>query len=198
MLLAVLSSNAVAAWVKAGSNQASTFYAAPDTVRKVGTSAKMWSLMDNSAAKMTPTGKQYFSIKAQQEYECNESQSRLLYISYHSGSMGDGEVIVSSNGPFPWEPVPPGSGVEALWKIACGTQMQPPAPPPVKVEQKSYQSELADCQNYADASPEPYNAAAAEMGRPTVAGVSNGMRVQAEVRDRLIRRCLAVKGYRVP
>lgn len=116
MLLAVVSSSAAAEWVKVGGNETMTIYADPASTRKVGGWVKIWSLFDLKTA-LDSQGKSYMSIKHQNEYDCNEEQSRKLYSSFHSGNMGEGEVVYRSSDPGKLEPVPPGSVGAALWKI---------------------------------------------------------------------------------
>jgi hypothetical protein len=60
------------------------------------------------------------SAKRQGEYNCKEDQSRLLYFSFYSGKKGGGEMVLSVSDPSKWQPVPPESIDEALWKFACG------------------------------------------------------------------------------
>ena len=68
--------------------------------------------------------------------------------------------------------------------------------PRAYVEPTPYQRDVADCQAYADQSGEPNRAAAAQLFQPTIAGSGNAMAASAQVRDRLVRSCLAAKGYR--
>lgn len=122
-LLAGVSSSVAAEWVEIGgaSEGGMTVYADPATIRKAGNMVKMWSLFDFEKSRVGATGKHvYMSAKGQDEYDCNEDQSRTLYSSRHSGNMGKGKVVYSDADPDRWEPVPPQSVIGALWKFACG------------------------------------------------------------------------------
>ena len=78
------------------------------------------SLMDFKTIQRAAEGA-YLSQKAQQEYDCEGERYRTLSASFHSGHMGDGQVIFSSDEPQEtWEPVAPGTVGEGFWKIACG------------------------------------------------------------------------------
>jgi hypothetical protein len=46
MLLAVMSSGAMAEWVKVGSNETDTLYIDPSTIRWADNTAKMWAMND--------------------------------------------------------------------------------------------------------------------------------------------------------
>jgi len=118
-LLAVVSSSAAAEWVRVGSNTTGTMYADPTTIRRAGGRVKMWNLVDFKTLQ-TDGGDSYLAKKELDEYDCEEEQWRLLYVSRHSENMGGGQVTYSSSSPIDWRPVPPGSGAAILWKIACG------------------------------------------------------------------------------
>jgi hypothetical protein len=118
-LLAVVSSSAAAEWVLAGRNEITTAYFDPATISKTGDMVKMWNLFDLETARLLDT-QSYMSMKRQVEYDCKEARSRLLSFSGHSENMAGGEVVYTDSEPHDWEPVSPGSGNEALWKIACG------------------------------------------------------------------------------
>ena len=121
MLLAFVSSSAMAEWVEIGSSEdgAMTVYANPATLRKVVSKVKMWDLGDYKTANDAGNGKQYMSIKGQTEYNCKEEQYRTLYLSFYSGNMGTGEIIGTHPDAKKWLPVMPDSLIEALWKFAC-------------------------------------------------------------------------------
>lgn len=120
IVLSAVSSNAAAEWEPAMYNKGNTkiTYVDAATIRKAGNKVKMWSLTDFKTAEYYGQ-KPYMSQKDQREYDCKEKRMRLLFASIHIGNMGRGEVISEANTQN-WEPVPPGTIGEALWKIACG------------------------------------------------------------------------------
>jgi hypothetical protein len=118
ILLAVASNNAMAEWIKVGSNETDTLYADPTTIIRTSYKVKMQTLHDYKMA-MKAAGSAFLSIVVQEEYDCKESQSRTLYFSFHSSNLGKGRMIYSDTAPHKWEPVRPGSVRETLWKFAC-------------------------------------------------------------------------------
>jgi len=122
MLLTIVSSSAMAEWVKVGTTNKYTFYADPDTIRKKGNIVKMWILFDfNSTHEGATAGHKYLSSKSQDEFDCKEEQRKLLYFSRHSKNMGGGDVAYTCNEPeMNWSPVAPDSVGKDLWKFACG------------------------------------------------------------------------------
>ena len=132
MLLAVASGSAAAQWVDwfvprsnvsqwvvANSNEAITIYADTGTIRREGKLAHMWDLTDMQTGKVLGAEKRSMSFKKEQEYDCEQYQARILYISWHSGNMGAGEIIGSDHNPGAWRPVMLGTILERLWRTAC-------------------------------------------------------------------------------
>jgi hypothetical protein len=128
MILAVVSSNAAAEWVEVTSTDEKTFYAEPATSRKKGNMVKMWELVDVKPSGFTKSMQVFsesndefsMSTREKEEFDCKKEQTRTLYISTHSGNMGEGELISRSSNPGKWGPIVANSIDESLWKFACG------------------------------------------------------------------------------
>lgn len=119
MLLATVSSSAMAEWVEAGSNGGSTSYANPATIQNSDTRVKMWRLKNYGLPKVF-LGNTVMSDKEQNEYDCKAVQHRLLYVSFHSEKYGKGDVVFRDSYPdAEWQIVEPDSIGEELWKIAA-------------------------------------------------------------------------------
>lgn len=108
-----------AKWVKVEGNGYVTSYADPSTIIKADDKVKMLALVDFKTV-IKNGGNPYMSTKTQHEYDCKEVRWRMLEFSYHSGNMGEGELVFTDAKPGNWEPVLPGSGTQVRWKIACG------------------------------------------------------------------------------
>lgn len=119
MLLAVVNSSAMAEWVKIGADENATAYADFSTINRIGNRVKMWNMYDHNTTKEF-SGKKYISVKEQTEFDCKEKQLRTTYISFYSGNMGGGKSIYYSSKPNEWSPVPSETGIEVIWKFACG------------------------------------------------------------------------------
>lgn len=121
ILLSLMSSVAIAGWVEVGGTDDFTSYADPSSIRKSGSRIKMWMLFDLKAAKTTAAGKTYLSNKIQNEFDCTEEQTRILYIFAHSGHMGEGDKVnsIADRVNHEWTPIPPGSIIETLFQFAC-------------------------------------------------------------------------------
>ena len=121
LLLAAVSSSALADWVKVGSNSTDTLYVDPSTIRwGADNSVKMWAMNDFKVTQQLHEREPFKSEKVEYEYDCKLAQSRLLYFTSHTESMAEGEVVDFNVVPGDWAPVSPNSGLEELWKIACG------------------------------------------------------------------------------
>ena len=122
LLLAVLSTSAMAEWTPINQTEMGTHYVDFSTIRKVGNKVKMWTMHDYKTMQIYE-GKYYLSNKSQFEYDCkNETSASVADLSF-SDNMGSGQLVSSyyKNGLNPL-PVSPGSIGEFVWKIACGKQ----------------------------------------------------------------------------
>ena len=118
MLLAVVSSSAMAKWVKVDEDKLVTAYADPTTIRKNGDKVKMWALWDYSTAQEGGS-KPYMSVRIQNEYNCKEETIRQIFATTFSGNMAGGHTI-NSQGGRPGLPVSQCTPTELLWTFACG------------------------------------------------------------------------------
>jgi len=118
LMLAVVSSSAMAKWVKVDEDKLVTAYADPNTIRKSGNKVKMWALWDYSTAQEGGS-KPYMSVRIQNEYNCKEETIRQIFATTFSGNMAGGHTI-NMQGGKKWEPVAPRTIGETLWKFVCG------------------------------------------------------------------------------
>ena len=121
LLLAIVSSSAMADWVAVGSDEIGvTYYANPASIHKEGNKVKMWNVVDYTTARVSSDGKPYMSMKARVQYDCKEERLRTMHYSGHSEHMGRGKSVYSDDDPTKWSPVPRATVQEDLWEIACG------------------------------------------------------------------------------
>jgi hypothetical protein len=118
MLLAAVSSGAMAEWKAVGSNESTAIYIDLATIKKTGNMALMWHLTDYKTPQKD-MGDKYLSTKDQNEYDCKEEKLRRRASSEHSENMGKGRIVYSDSYTTRWKPVPPDSGIEILWRFAC-------------------------------------------------------------------------------
>lgn len=122
MLLAIVSSSAMAEWVLVGVNETATLYYDSSAIQRAGNRVKMLTLFDLRTARYL-NGKAYLSMQMQKEFDCDGAQSRTLSASAYSGNMGAGEVIDTRSDPDEWNPVSVGSAQETELKVACGSPL---------------------------------------------------------------------------
>ena len=121
LLLAFASGSAAAEWVWVGDTSDAGIYADPAGMRRSDNVVTLGALYDLKRAVLSKTnGNRYASQILRSEYDCKEEKWRMLSYSWHSASMGAGKMVEELTDSFKWEPVPPGSGVAALWQFACG------------------------------------------------------------------------------
>lgn len=119
MVLALVSTTVFAEWSEVGKQNLSTLYVDPATVQRNGETVAIWFLHDLMLSEATADGKPYRSSKQQVEYDCLGKKARDRFRSFHSGSMGEGDVVASDSSLSRWEPVPTDSTEKILLKLAC-------------------------------------------------------------------------------
>lgn len=116
-----ISTNAMAEWtavIAEESNGGSIFYFDYSTIRKASNRVKVWELRDFSNAQ--EVGVKVLSIKSQTEFDCENEQTRRLFLLTYDKNMGMGEVNHTDSKPSEWAPAVPESVGESLLKAACG------------------------------------------------------------------------------
>ena len=113
-------SNGMAEWLKYAGNDEETHYYMPESIRILDDKAKVWALVDFKSVKTLDTYR-YLSGKVQHQFDCQEEQSKLLYSTFYSENMGEGDVVLQVN-LLPhanWAPIIPETMLELLYKRAC-------------------------------------------------------------------------------
>lgn len=145
-----VSPDAASVWIKVASEKTYVLFVDLSTKRKLGDNITMAHLYDLQTIQEV-AGKQFKSVGAQAEYNCDQNQTRILSAAAYKESMsqkliplydiGDPQSIGNSanatqvvikrsrinmavnqiSDPGKWKPITPGSTAEILWKFACGT-----------------------------------------------------------------------------
>lgn len=116
VLLAAFSTSVMAEWTEVDDGT----YVDLSTIRKSGDKVKMWDLLDYKVVQ-TVGNIRYLSHSEQDEYYCKEETRRVLALIAYSKNMGAGEVVHASGAMHEEpRPIPPGSMIEGIFKVACG------------------------------------------------------------------------------
>ncbi len=118
-LLAGLSAPATAEWIAIGEDAEAVYYADLSTKRKNGDFVKMWIITDFKMPMKAKTSKPTRSVRAQEEYDCKEEQSRTLYVSLHTLNRAQGDMVGSSSATREWSPIPPRTPAANHLRVAC-------------------------------------------------------------------------------
>jgi len=127
VMLMMVCSVSWAEWELCGSDSDDKFmvYCDKSTIRKNGAISRMWVLTDFSKVQKNASGKRYMSFKSLAAYNCRDETSAIISLVQYSGSMGEGNVVVShtrQEREWEWKPIVPESITEAQWGIACGSK----------------------------------------------------------------------------
>jgi hypothetical protein len=107
-------------WRYAGKTEKFAVYVDKSTIRKNGDIVSMWTLRDYFEVQ-TLFGL-HKSLILPHAFNCRERTAALTAQSYHTDSMGKGDVFFIKewkDSEWNFRPFPPGSIVETTWKIAC-------------------------------------------------------------------------------
>jgi hypothetical protein len=119
MLLALVSSNAMAGWVRI-KNKFVPAYINTDTVSKNDNIAKLSKLYDYTAAQTDSHGKLMLSMIIHYEYDCESGSVRTLDFVSYSGNMGEGDVLSQISNPnLNWITVNSDDSETKLFKYTC-------------------------------------------------------------------------------
>jgi Surface-adhesin protein E len=121
LMLAPVSTSAMAAWTRVSGFDAFTSYADISTISKEDNAAKMHVLYDFKTAEKTYSGKLYFSVVSQDDFDCKRKLTKVISYTYFSGNMAAGDVVYTFAAPFNnfWEPAESQSIMRPLWEVAC-------------------------------------------------------------------------------
>ncbi len=98
-------------------------YAAPSTIRKTGTTVRMWSMIDFKVSQGATVDRPHVSWIDEWDYECRDKRLRPIVFREYSGEMGTGENMFSlTSASYQWLEVNPGTVSETLWTMACGKE----------------------------------------------------------------------------
>lgn len=122
LLLAGVSGNVMAEWVRLQEQKSQTIYFDTTSIRRAENTVKVWQLADMKYPTAVQNRTPFSSLKVQIEYDCNQGTLRDLYTAAYAAGMGEGELVFTDNVQGKWAPTVPGSIGEAMLKILCGTQ----------------------------------------------------------------------------
>jgi len=110
-----------AGWTRAvaSADGALTYYVNVATIRRTGDRVTMWDLLD-SRTTIASGRARYRSMSVEREYDCDRGRVRILFISAHSGNLGEGELVGSEDAVRPWISNATQSVGRGLWDVACG------------------------------------------------------------------------------
>ena len=123
VILALISTGAMAEWVGVNGDENQALYVNVAVIRNAGDMVKIWSLLDYKTEQIAKIGEyEFLSRSLKTEYDCKEQKGRYLVETKYSGNMGHGKVVYNNDNIRQWFPVVPDSKDSILWKIACGKQ----------------------------------------------------------------------------
>lgn len=121
LMLALVSTNVLAEWTLVGTDEESTVSIDMARTRKADNVVRMWILKDFKTVQEFE-GDKFLSQESLEDFDCKGERTRKTHLIWFSKNMGNGKVVLMGDTPATWFPVPPQSGIESLWKMACGKE----------------------------------------------------------------------------
>ena len=119
-LATILATPVLADWVKTGRGADFHNYIDPATVRRTGSTVRVWSLSDYESVRDDRDGTgPYRSVKVLREYDCRNETTRSIYIASYRDNMGEGAVTYSNSSSTPATPIIPESIGATVWGLLC-------------------------------------------------------------------------------
>jgi hypothetical protein len=117
-ILAVVSINTMAAWVKVGNSADFDVYIDNRSIKESTDTLQMWVLYDFNTVQGTDAS-QHLSFKSLNQYQCRTKTSKMLVATTYDGHATTGKVVDTFNGTANAIPIPKKSIAEDLWNLAC-------------------------------------------------------------------------------
>ena len=112
----MFSSTSFAGWTKVSENAIATNYVDFERIKKHDGYVYWWELNDW----LEPNETGDLSAKSYIQGDCKKFRYKNLSWSFHKGSMGGGEISLTSNTPDKdWNYPPPDSSTEIVLKVVC-------------------------------------------------------------------------------
>jgi hypothetical protein len=119
LMLAFVSSNAMAEWVLVTAGTKASSFVDPSTIRRSGNIVKFSGIDTYMVPQTAPGGKTFMSLESEFEVDCIQEQSRRLNITAYSGEMHLGDVIYSNPSIEQWRPANRSTVVDEISKYVC-------------------------------------------------------------------------------
>lgn len=111
-----------AQWVKIDSAESVSIYADPSSIKRVGSFARMWELVDYLQPEDF-AGQAFRSSRVLREFDCDTSEMRTIAFTIFTEPMARGNVVHSHRvDRSDWEFVEPYSLGEASFRMACNVR----------------------------------------------------------------------------
>jgi hypothetical protein len=119
-LSAVVSGPSMAApkWEAIVLNDQGMFYIDANSVTQESGRKVLWSAIDYKKPQSTAEGQTYLSAQTQLMINCKAKMARVMHLSYYSGAMLTGKVIIRQGMLNEWMDIDPSSAVHKIaWRV---------------------------------------------------------------------------------
>ena len=119
LLLAAMSTGAMAEWVRLWGNNVMDAYVNPDSIRMKGKKVSTQNMYDFKSPSEY-LGNEYRSTVNVYEFDCDKERARALESIWYAENKGEGAIVDSWSSPYEWGVVIPATPLHSFMAYACG------------------------------------------------------------------------------
>lgn len=119
MGLSSVTAQANTKWEPVTLNELGLFYIDPKSITEEEGRKKVWSLLDYKKVQHTAEDKAYRSVQSQVQVNCKMKMARVMHVTYHSGPMLTGQVVLKQGMLHEWLEIDPASPIHKIAYRIC-------------------------------------------------------------------------------
>lgn len=106
-------------WEPVTLNELGLFYIDPQSITEEDGRKKVWSVLDYKKVQHTADDKAYLSVHSQVQVNCKMKMARVMHVTYHSGPMLSGSVVLKQGMLHEWLEIESTSPIHRIARRVC-------------------------------------------------------------------------------
>jgi hypothetical protein len=106
-------------WELVAQGNTGFYYIDPRSIESDGDRKRVWTVLDYREEQKLQDGARYRSTHAQVQFNCKARLARLVHLTYHSGPMREGSVVLRQGMLQDWFEIEAGSPMQRMAGKVC-------------------------------------------------------------------------------
>jgi hypothetical protein len=106
-------------WEPVTLNELGLFYIDPKSITEEDGRKQIWSLLDYKKIQSTADDKTYRSVQSQVHINCKMKMARVMHVTYYSGAMLTGQVVLKQGMLHEWLEIEATSPIQKIARRVC-------------------------------------------------------------------------------